>query len=208
MDDDFEVFSLVRPDTTAKSRPPQASSKPKSNLQAQKSRPSSKKVKAPAKPAYPVSINRDMQNVLDANPEYIKHFTSDLMSYAVHPATLDLLVSKPEIDPLARNSMALRVACKMGILSSVEKLIDAGSDPAANNNEAIIWASENGYDDIVELLLQQYNVDPSVDSNRAYKLALKYKHTEVQKVLSRDARVSGQTHGTDADSEKAYQLIY
>ena len=186
--DDFQVFTIIRPTNSVVA-------KPKNKLKStgvQSTKP----------------INRDFQNVLDARPTYIKHFSSNLMDYGVNPGVLDMLISKKTLDVSIHNSMALRVACKMGIISSVVKLINLGSDPAANNNQGIVWASENGYDDIVSLLLLQYNVDPSVESNKAYILAVKYGHTKVQKVLLRDSRVSGLINGTDKHGKIAATYIY
>ena len=187
---DFQVFTIIRPTNSLPVK-----SKTKTKIKTK----SSQSLK---------TINRDFQNVLDARPTYIKYFSPDLIDYGVHPDVLDLLISKKTFDVSIHNFMGFRVACKMGIMSSVVKLLSLGADPAANNNQGIVWASENGYDDIVSLLLLQYNVDPSVESNKAYKLAVKYRHTEVQRILLRDSRVSGLIQGTDLDTKIADTYIY
>jgi hypothetical protein len=62
-------------------------------------------------------------------------------------------------------------------------------DPSIENNYAIRWASENGYTEIVELLLNDSRVDPSAEDNQAIKLACKFKKIEIVKLLLEDSRV-------------------
>jgi len=45
------------------------------------------------------------------------------------------------------------------------------TDPSANNNYAIRWASQNGHTDVVKLLLADERVDPSADDHRSAMLA-------------------------------------
>jgi len=137
---------------------------------------------------------------------------NELISYGQNPKVLKSLLSNPSVNPLARNSMSLRVASKMGMLQSVKMLLNAGCDPSSNNNEAIIWAAENGYDEIVLLLIRQYNTDPSDQDNKAYILASKYKHLRVLEVLLADTRVVDKLDGVDGTTDEfdktALNLIF
>ncbi len=62
-------------------------------------------------------------------------------------------------------------------------------DPSDTDNYAIKWASENGYLEIVKLLLQDPRVDPSDTDNYAIKIASFKRHLEVVKLLLQDPRV-------------------
>jgi len=156
-------------------------------------------------------VSRDLDNVMRGilpKSKKLGDNENELVVYGQNPSVLKSLLADNQVNPSARDSMALRVACKMGIIESVKMLIDAGCDPAAHDNEAIIWAAENGYDDIVELLILQYNTDPSAQKNKARAFAEKYKHDRVLKVLMRDARVSGFQGDSDTDTQMALSLIY
>ena len=58
----------------------------------------------------------------------------------------------------------LRITIESGDAKALQTLIDntPNIDLAVQNNEAIILASQNGHTDIVELLLQDDRVDPTV----------------------------------------------
>ena len=43
-------------------------------------------------------------------------------------------------------------ACKKGMLKLVNKCIQHGADPTANNNYAIKWASHKGHVEVVKIL--------------------------------------------------------
>jgi ankyrin repeat protein len=70
------------------------------------------------------------------------------------------------------------------------------------NNERIYpyifeHSCNNGYTDVVELLLQDKRVDPSVRNNYAIRWASKYGHTDVVELLLQDKRVDP----SDGDNE-------
>ena len=50
--------------------------------------------------------------------------------------------------------------CSKGYIDSIILLISLGVDPGTQSNQGIIYASESGYIDIVQLLLQ----DPRVET--------------------------------------------
>jgi len=70
-----------------------------------------------------------------------------------------------------------------------------------NNTElncAIQEAAKNGHVEIVESLLQDSRVNPSVSYNRPINLAVAYGHTEVVRILLQDKRVDPSDWGNEA----------
>ena len=64
--------------------------------------------------------------------------------------------------PFANDSLAIRLAVRMGALSSVRILLaDGRADPGAQNNVCLLIACYNGYTEIVRLLLADTRVDPT-----------------------------------------------
>ena len=63
------------------------------------------------------------------------------------------------------------------------------SRSSANNNLAIREASEYGYVDVVELLLDDPRVNPSTDNNYAIREASVNGNIKVVKLLLKDSRV-------------------
>lgn len=127
----------------------------------------------------------------------------DLITFAQSPRVFRNLVDK-KASVLTDDSIGLRLAAKVGNLAAVKLFTEAGANPAANNNEAIYWAAENGYDDIVSYLMQQPNTNPSAVNNRALAVAKKYKHKYVIEVLESDCRVTG---NNDTEFE-ALDILY
>lgn len=62
-------------------------------------------------------------------------------------------------------------------------------DPAANNNSAIIRASDLGFDQVIKILLSDPRVDPSDDDNAAIINASSGGHTKIVEMLLQDPRV-------------------
>jgi len=143
-----------------------------------------------------------ISRVLSGVPvRYMRTGDDILVTYAVNPDQLKSMVGN--FDFTTRDSMVLRVAAKCGIYKSVVIANEAGADPSAKNNQAIQFAAENGYDDIVSYLMKQPNTNPADNNNEALRLAKKYKHERVIQVLESDSRVSPNTVPDDALS-----LIY
>ena len=80
-------------------------------------------------------------------------------------------------------------SCRYNNLRLVKWLLKQGVDPSDCSNYAIREASENGYLEIVEILLQDPRVDPSDCNNYAIGLASENGHKEVVEILLRDSRV-------------------
>lgn len=127
----------------------------------------------------------------------------DVITFGQTPSVFRKLISQGA-SALTDDSIGLRLAAKVGNLTAVKLYVEAGANPAANNNEAIYWAAENGYDDIVAYLMQQPNTNPADSNNRALTVAKKYKHKYVISILETDARVTG---NTDAEFE-ALDILY
>ena len=69
-------------------------------------------------------------------------------------------------------------ACINGKIDIVKQLLPQ-VDSSAQDNYAIRWAAENGYKDIVELLLRDSRVDPSANDNEAIRLATCNVHKDI-----------------------------
>ena len=68
-------------------------------------------------------------------------------------------------------------------------LKDERVDPSDQNNDAIQWASNNGYYKIVKLLLKDKRVNPSVHNNFVIKTASENGCYKVVKLLLKDKRI-------------------
>ena len=88
-------------------------------------------------------------------------------------------------------------AIENGNLEKVQQMLSI-YDPSADYNWAIRTASENGYTEIVKLLLEDQRVDPSDDENEAIIYACANGHTEVVRLLLADPRVDPTDDENDA----------
>lgn len=80
----------------------------------------------------------------------------------------------------------LILAIKANNIDVVKSLLaDSRVDPAARDNFAIRWASENGHVDVVKLLLADGRVDPAADDNYARRWASRNGHVGVVKLLTK-----------------------
>jgi hypothetical protein len=61
-------------------------------------------------------------------------------------------------------------------------------DPSANDNEALMFACENGFVEMVKVLLQDPRVDPSARDNEAIRLACRKGYFEIVEALSESPR--------------------
>lgn len=84
---------------------------------------------------------------------------------------------------------ALVLASKLGLLNEVAILIEAGVNPGASDNAAIIIAAEEDQADVVSLLLGNPGVDPTVNDNKPYRIANRDGHFEIARILLDDRRV-------------------
>lgn len=70
-----------------------------------------------------------------------------------------------------------------------QMLLDKRVNPSANNNEALIWAIQNGELEIVKLLLIHKRIDPSLNNNAVIREAITYIRPEIVKLLLSDPKV-------------------
>jgi hypothetical protein len=69
-------------------------------------------------------------------------------------------------------------------------MTDQRVNPAANDSDAIRWASSNGHHEVVRLLLSDQRVNPAAEDNGAIKWASRYGRLEVVRLLLFDQRVN------------------
>ena len=99
-----------------------------------------------------------------------------------------------------KSNVDLKQAAKKGNLNLVNILIEANFDPSIDNNYAIGVASQNGYLDVVNRLLEDNRVDPSAIHNYAIRMASENGHLDVVNKLLEDDRVD-----PSADDNSAIQ---
>ena len=95
-----------------------------------------------------------------------------------------------ESDAFSLNNLLLNSIFEV-INKNIDKMnfIFDDIDVSANNNYAIRYAAENGYADIVKLLLKDKRVDPAAGYNYAIRYAAANDHYDVVKLLLKDKRV-------------------
>jgi ankyrin repeat protein len=114
-----------------------------------------------------------------------------LAATAGHCDVVGVLVQDPRVNPGFDKSFALEQYCHAGDTKRVTELLD---DPELDDGlpGAIFFlaaASGNGRTAIVQLLLTDSRVDPSVDENNSIRLASARGHDSVLKLLLADPRV-------------------
>ena len=82
---------------------------------------------------------------------------------------------------LDKNDYDLSKAAEIGWYDRVRELLKQGTDPKANNSQALRYASYNGHLDIVKLLIPLS--DPKADDSEALRYASKYGHLDIVKLL-------------------------
>jgi len=103
---------------------------------------------------------------------------------------VNILLECEIVDP----SYAIRIACRFGHISVVDRLLHEDRstvDPSADNNFAIRIASSCGHVSVVDRLLQEgaSRVDPSAEDNIAIRRASENGHIDVVDRLLQDSRV-------------------
>ena len=121
--------------------------------------------------------SKHLKNDKPAEKEDIKPFIKYLKPYS-----REYIKSKIDVN-------SFEEVVKYGLKDEVKRLMDKGVDPSDANNGAIRLASENGYIEIVKLLLEDKRVDPSDDDNYAIRRASDNGHLEVVELLLQDKRV-------------------
>jgi Ankyrin repeats (3 copies) len=83
-------------------------------------------------------------------------------------------------------------------------LLDPSVNPAANDNNAFLWASRKGNLAVVDLLLRDGRIDPTADNNYAIRMASSNGHLAVVDRLLRDPRVDPAAQDNYAIREASY----
>jgi len=131
----------------------------------------------------------------------LKHFKKALENNQVD--IVKFILSERLVDPSGDDdNWLLGWASYFGHEEVVKLLLsDARVDPSAENNRAIINASENGHEKVVKLLLNDQRVDPSACGNDAIGWASHNGHEKVVRLLLNDSRV-------DPSDDVNYAIIY
>jgi hypothetical protein len=81
-------------------------------------------------------------------------------------------------------------AVRANDVEAVQRLLqDPNVDPTADKSHALLWASYQGFTDVVRVLLQDPRVDPSVREQIALSYASEYGRLPVVQMLLQDPRV-------------------
>jgi hypothetical protein len=112
----------------------------------------------------------------------------DLAATAGHCDVVGVLVQHPRVNPGLDKSFALEQYCHAGDVKRVSELLDDPELDGGLPGAILAAASGNGRTAIVQLLLTDSRVDPSVDENNAIRLASARGHDNVVKLLLADPR--------------------
>ncbi len=126
-----------------------------------------------------------------------------IMKNLSYPEILKLCTGNKELQSICNNKLIQDLliikrfesyydfirAVQSGDLNLVNEFIERGLNPAANDNSPIVHASEFGQLDIVNRLLEDPRVDPTVDHNIAIDNAAGNYHWNVVRRLLDEPRV-------------------
>ena len=134
-----------------------------------------------------------IHNILDDGSKPVK---KTIRSTNVHKATkwerlFDIKVwdSEEDIKHSNEDEILNHVANESELFEYIELAIDLGADPSKENNKAIIQASDFGYLNVVNRLLEDDRVDPSDLENEAIIQASAEGHLNIVDRLMQDDRV-------------------
>jgi hypothetical protein len=96
---------------------------------------------------------------------------------------VESLLDSKEIKDNPINSAAIQIAFQMEKNDIVKLLIVKGANPSSHNNNLIQNYSLQGNYDMVEFLLKDSRVNPSVEKNTAILLADEFKYINVFNLL-------------------------
>lgn len=99
------------------------------------------------------------------------------------------LLSTNKLDVAVMNNKAMILAAENGWLEVLKILIKQGGDPSTQENSPIVIASRNGNYKVVEFLMNQKAVDPSDLDNYAYDEAKRSGFKEIENLLYTHSKV-------------------
>jgi ankyrin repeat protein len=124
------------------------------------------------------------------DPSADNNFSIISASKAGYTNIVQLLMTDPRVDPSADNNAASIFALQRRHFEVIILLLkDPRVDPIVGNL-AILWASTDGYTNIIEILITDERLDPSYNNNAALLGAMKNKHTDIVNLLIKDKRVN------------------
>lgn len=122
---------------------------------------------------------------------------------AGHIEIVELLLQDSRVNPGCLNNCMIRDACKDGKLETVKLLLRCPRvNPATtqisgptggliiDRSSPLLIATEMGHIEVVELLLQDSRVDPTIGGNEAILLASKFNRPEIIKLLLRHPKIN------------------
>jgi hypothetical protein len=131
--------------------------------------------------------------------DYIKD--SEFIGWAINKGYVDTPVDVLDfLDQSADNSWLLHKAISQGSFSAMKSLLDDPRiDPSVNNNIALKWATEAGFNgmpryDIIQLLLRDRRIDPLDSTRLPNSIFSNQNYTDVVKVKIKD-QVNGMVAG-------------
>jgi hypothetical protein len=122
----------------------------------------------------------------------------DLAATAGHCDVVAVLVQDPRVNPGLCQSFALEQYCHAGDVKRASELLGDPELDGGLPGAILAAASRNGRTAIVQLLLADSRVDPSVDEDDAIKLASARGHDSVVKLLLADPRVDPAADSSEA----------
>lgn len=124
---------------------------------------------------------------------------------------LDVLNNEDRLNEMTNANGLLSLALKAKNRQAVFKVLQLKSvDPSINGNYAILWASREGFVELVNLLLEDERTDPSAYNNFAVRMACKNGHAAIVELLLRHPKVDpsvNQNAAIKEASEKGYTKI-
>ncbi|MDD4931744.1 MAG: ankyrin repeat domain-containing protein [Candidatus Colwellbacteria bacterium] len=136
----------------------------------------SAEVKAPKKNLYDITITR-------GDKKYKEHISIWEDKTYQDNTEYSSILAEDDGDKIFKDSIESQD------LEKIEQFLKDGlADPTADNNYAIRFSSEKGFDKVVDLLLKDGRADPTARDNYAIKVSTGYGHDKVVDLLLKDGR--------------------
>jgi ankyrin repeat protein len=118
------------------------------------------------------------------NPAAGNDYAIGMASESGHYETLKVLLSDPRVDPAADNNIALRTAAEKGFPETMSALLQ---DPRVirtyqQSNECVLVAIQNGFVDVVSLLLSRFSL-PDENISELVGICAEHGRSEILKII-------------------------
>jgi hypothetical protein len=143
-----------------------------------------------------LDVKRDNTSAVEAyildggDPSISDNMAIYIASAYGYDYTVDILLKDSRTHSGGLGDRALYIATTYEQYEIVKKLLDAGLNPAACDNLAVINAAEQGNLMILEMLLEDKRTDPSDKNNDAIGRASENGHSNIVDRLLKDPRVN------------------